>query len=133
MLVANDIEGLNAVTSRQRELLVESRILNKKRENLTEEIKAANMIEGDLSVTRLLEFVDENQSERLIRLKDIILDLNDRITESRNTNAMLLNQSREFIAKTMEMLSKIHTPDNTYSRQGVNATDGSNIVIDRRV
>ncbi len=133
MLLTNDPDGLNEVTAKQREQLVESQILNRKREKLTEEIKAINRIEGDLTVTRLLEFADADQAKHLLKLRNIILDLNDRIAQARNTNVMLINRSREFITKTMEMLARINAPDRTYSRDGVNVTGGSNIIVDRRI
>lgn len=133
MLVANDLDGLNEVVQRQREKFIESKLLNKQRENLVAAIKTARDIEGDLTVTRLLKLVDEDQANRLSQLRDIIYSLNEKITTSRNTNAMLLNRSREFIARTMEMLSKIKNPDNTYARTGMAAERGSNIMVDRRI
>jgi len=133
MLVANDLDGLNEVVQRQREKLIESKLLNKQRENLVATIKTSRDIEGDLTVTRLLKLVDEDQANRLSQLRDIIYSLNEKITDTRNTNAMLLNRSREFIAHTMEMLSKINNPDNTYARTGMSAERGSNIMVDRRI
>lgn len=133
MLVANDLDGLNEVVQRQREKLIESKLLNKQRENLVAAIKTSRDIEGDLTVTRLLKLVDEDQANRLSQLREIIYNLNDKITATRNTNALLLNRSREFIAHTMEMLSKIKNPDNTYARTGRNVERGSNIMVDRRI
>ena len=133
MLVANDLDGLNEVVQRQREKLIESKLLNKEREKLVAAIKASRDIEGDLTVTRLLKLVDEDQANRLSQLREIIYSLNDKITATRNTNAMLLNRSREFIAHTMEMLSKINNPDNTYARSGMAVERGSNIMVDRRI
>ena len=133
MLVANDLDGLNEVVQRQREKFIESKLLNKQRENLVTAIKTSRDIEGDLTVTRLLKLVDEDQANRLSQLRDVIYSLNEKITDTRNTNAMLLNRSREFIAHTMEMLSKINNPDNTYARTGLSAERGSNIMVDRRI
>jgi hypothetical protein len=132
MLVENDVDGLNHITDLQREKLVESQLLNKKRQELVEEIKVANDIEGDLNVTRLLEIVDEEQADRLQKLQRIILSLNDKITETRNQNAMLLNRSREYILKTMEMLSKINSPDSTYAAPGKKTNRELNVAVDRR-
>lgn len=133
MLVANDLKGLNEVVECQREKLIESKLLNKQREELVAAIKASRAIDGDLTVTRLLKLVDENQANRLIQLRDIINSLNEKITDARNANAMLLNHSREFIARTMEMLSKINNPDNIYARNGRNEKQGANIMVDRRI
>ncbi|MFZ5979329.1 MAG: flagellar protein FlgN [Candidatus Zixiibacteriota bacterium] len=132
-LVANDVEGLKEVTEKQREKLVESRLLNRQREQLVAAIKEAQAIEGDLNITRLLELVDRQQADRLTQLRDLIYSLDEKITATRNTNAMLLNRSREFIARTMEMLSKINNPDNIYAKNGVPPQRSGNIMVDRRV
>jgi hypothetical protein len=133
MLVANNLDGLNDVVRQQHEKLVESKHLDEQREKLVAAIKKSRAIEGDLTVTRLLKLVDEDQAHRLSQLRDIIYGLNEKITATRNTNAMLLNRSREFIAPTIAMLSKIKNPDNTYARTGKVAERGSNIMVDRRI
>jgi len=131
-LVTNDVDGLNRITDLQREKLVESQLLNKQRLELVEQIKIANDLEGDVNVTRLLDIVDENQADRLQKLQRLILSLNDKITETRNQNAMLLNRSREYILRTMEMLSKINSPDSTYTRPGTKTDRQLNVAVDRR-
>ncbi len=132
MLVDNNVEGLNGITDLQREKLVESQILNRRREELIEQIQAANAVEGDLNITRLVELVEHDQAQQLIKLKDIILDLSDKITHTRNQNAVLLNRSREYIAKMMEMLSRINAPVNTYAPGGEEQELVANVVVDRR-
>lgn len=132
-LVANDTERLNQVTQLQQEKLLESRALDRRRDQVIAAIKEANAIEGDVSVTRLLEYADENQSQRLARLREVIVSLNDRIADARNTNAMLLNRSREFISRTMTMLSRLHAPGKTYGRTGAAAQDGTVVAVDRRI
>ena len=132
MLVKNDVDGLNKVTALQREKVVESQLLNKKREALISEIKSANAIEGDLNVTRLIELVDEDQGGRLLQLRDIISGLNRKISEVRDQNALLLNRSREYIARTLEMLSNINNPNSNYTPSGAPAKNGAAVAVDRR-
>ncbi len=132
MLVENDVEGLNGITDLLREKLVESRLLGRQREELIEQIRAANVIEGDLNVTRLLETVDRDHADQLTTLRDLILNLSEKITETRNRNAMLLNRSREYIARTMEMLSHLHTPGDAYSPLGAQPGQVANVAVDRR-
>ncbi|UCC43448.1 MAG: flagellar protein FlgN [Candidatus Zixiibacteriota bacterium] len=133
MLVDNDVNGLNECTEKQHAMVVESRRLNQERESLVRKISEANRIEGDLTVSRLLEFADQGQSDRLKQLRELILELNEQITQVRNTNVMLLNQSRESIARTMAMLSRISTPEPAYDRGGAAPTAGSSIAVDRRI
>jgi TolA-binding protein len=132
MLVTNNADGLKEITELQRLKLHESYRLNRSREELVLRIKKSNEIEGDVTVTRLLEFVDENQAARLMQLRETILGLNDKIAETRNTNAMLLNQSRDFISRTMTMLSTLNNPDTTY-RAGAKPSDAhATMLVDRR-
>ena len=132
MLVKNDAEGLNQITDLQREKLVESQLMNKRRLELVHDIKIANNIDGDLNVTRLLDIVDQDQADRLQRLQRFILDLNDKINKTRNQNAMLLNRSREYILKTMEMLSRVNNPESTYTQEGASKDRKQSVAVDRR-
>jgi len=133
MLVENNLEGINRVTDQQREKLVQSQLLNKKRLQLVETIKKNKNIDGDLNVSRLLKIVDQDQADRLQKLQKIILTLNDKIIEVRNQNAMLLNRSREYILKTMEMLSNINNPKATYDSPNVKSESKNNVTLDRRI
>ena len=132
-LVSNDTTLLTQTTELQRQKLRQSHTLNRQREELIEEIKQANAVEGDLTVARLLEFADDNQAERLKTLRQIILDLNDKINETRNANALLLNQSREFIAHTMAALASMNAPETGYVRGGPVNAKHSAIAVDRRI
>jgi len=132
MLVNNDVEGLNRITDLQREKLIESQILNRQREELVEQIKLANSVEGDLNVTHLLQMVDQDQARQLVKLKNFILGLNEKITVTRNQNVMLLNRSREYIAKTMEMLSRINAPVGAYAPNRTQQERLANVAVDRR-
>ncbi len=133
MLVENNLDGLNQVTAEQREKMTESQLLNNKRLEIVELIKADKQIQGDLNVTRLLELVDQEQADRLAKLQQLILSLNDKIADTRNQNAILLNRSREYISKTMEMLSRINSHESTYSSTGIKNEQRTNVAIDRRI
>ena len=132
-LVNNDHEELNRVTAEQQHVLAESRRFNIERERVLDQIKRENAIEGDLTVTRLLEMIDESRADRLSTLRDAILDLNERIFKVRNQNAMLLNKSREYIRKTMDMLARIASPPTgTYTAAGTGAPQAGSFALDRR-
>ena len=132
LLVTNDVTGLTRITEEQQRKLTESQLLDRERRQLVERIKAANEIDGDLTVTRLIELVDDNQARRLRELTELILSLNKKITETRNANAMLLNQSREFIARTMTALARLNNPESTYGPRNTKAEKRGNVMMDRR-
>ena len=133
MLVANNVDGLNEVTALQQEKLTESRVLNRRREQIIARMKELNALEGDVTVSRLLAIDDGNQAVRLSKLRDVLSSLNAKINESRNTNAMLLNQSREFVAKTMAMLAKMNSPVPSYTGKNTPAGSARAVMLDRRV
>ncbi len=133
MLVSNDADGLSEVTAQLREKLLESRKLNQQREEMVRQIKREHRVEGDLNVTRLLKIVDDTQATQLVQLRDLITTLNDKIAKTRNQNAMLLNKSREYISRMMEMLSKMSSPESTYSAAGATDQPSYNVALDRRV
>ncbi|HOD65426.1 MAG TPA: flagellar export chaperone FlgN [candidate division Zixibacteria bacterium] len=133
-LVANDQEELTRVTDLQRETLAESRRLHEEREGVLADIRRTNAIEGDLTVTRLVAMVDADRADRLAALRGTILDLNERILRLRNQNVLLLNRSREYIRRTMELLSRIASPRaETYAPAGAAGAEARTVALDRRV
>ena len=70
-LVENNLEELNRITELQRDKMAESQLLNRERERVLGEIKALNAIDGDLTVTRLLEMVDQQQAGQLGSLRTL--------------------------------------------------------------
>ena len=131
--VANDLSGLNEVTQQQQLKLLESQRLGRRREQLIVAIKEAHGVDGDITVARLLELADKDQSARLLDLRDAILNLNDSIARARNTNTMLLNRSREYINRTMAMLARLSSPETTHDHSGGAAGDRVTLAVDRRI
>lgn len=132
LLVANDVTGLTAVTAKQQEAVLESKRLNRERERLVTLLQAEHDITGDFGLSKLLDLVDQTQAERLTQLRELILGLNQQISEVRNSNAMLLNNSRKYIAKTISLLSQLQHPEDTYSRTGASSTSSGAVAVDRR-
>ncbi len=131
-LVENDVDSLTLITERQHEKTIEARLIEKKREELVEKIKADRSIDGDLTMNRLLGMIDSQHATRLKNLRELIYDLNDKILKVRNQNAMLLNRSREYIRTTMDMLSRVGNPKGNYTNSGEEQSGRMNLVMDRR-
>jgi flagellar biosynthesis/type III secretory pathway chaperone len=129
-LVANDLTALTAVTERQRELHSQSVLLNRQREETIAEIKVTEAVNGDLSVIRLVEMVDKDRANRLLALRETILSLSEKITDTRNANALMINKSREFITKMMSTLSRINNPEPAYSAKPSKQPAGA-VMVDR--
>jgi hypothetical protein len=131
-LVKSDQVALTALTERQHEKLAESRLLSRQREELVAAIKREHAIDGDLTVSRLIAMIDQDKADRLRQVRDAIVSLNDQITLVRNSNAMLLNQSREYVARTMAMLAQLNNPDPGYGKSGASSNSSHALALDRR-
>jgi hypothetical protein len=132
MLVTNNVAGLTEVTARQQEMLSESRALNRRREQILNQIRLDHTLENDVTIARLTALADENQAARLMQLRTVILGLNEKISDARNTNAMLLNQSRDFVAKTMALLARMNNPESNYGSTRHADRSTSTVMLDRR-
>lgn len=132
-LIENDLDELQTVTEQMHEKSVESQLLSRSREQLIAQIKNANAIDGDFSVSNLLDMVSESDADRLRELRQLIIELNDKVTYTRNQNAMLLNRSRAYIHRIMETLAKVDRSDDTYGASGTNPERQRHVAIDGRV
>jgi hypothetical protein len=132
-LVANNLSELNRLTRLQQEALVRSRSLDDERVRVVAAIKAERRFDGDLTVSRIIEISDSEQAHRLIELRELLLGLNEKILEVRNTNAFLINESRELISRTMTMLSRGKQSDATYTRDAAHTDRRQAVALDRRI
>ncbi|MFQ5607704.1 MAG: flagellar protein FlgN [Candidatus Zixiibacteriota bacterium] len=141
MIVANDTDGLMQVTEAQREKLVESKLLDKKRRELVDAVAADSHLSGDITVSRLLESVSPEVGLRLSGLRDAILDLNEKIEEGKERNRFLINKSRDLIAESLKSINRMSNPSekgSAYQRTGtsMNSTPGSpriSLAMDKRI
>lgn len=132
-LVANDLNELDRITRLQQDAMATSHRLNLERVRTVDAIKAERNFEQDLTISRLIALADSEQAARLKELRELLLSLNDKILEVRNTNALLINQSREMIARTMTMLSRSEHADNVYGRDASRDERAIAVALDRRV
>ncbi|MCP4704978.1 MAG: flagellar protein FlgN [candidate division Zixibacteria bacterium] len=131
-LVENDLERINRITGLQREKAAESRRLINRREDVIGKLTLDGASSEDLTISRLIDSVASGQAIVLGQLRNSILDLNEKITNVRNQNVMLINRSRENIVKTVELISRIGAPNATYQDKGKVESIRNNIAVDRR-
>lgn len=132
-LVANDLAELNRITRLQQDALASSHQLNGERLRVIAAIKAEKHFDEDLTISRLIALADSEQAERLKELRELLLGLNEQILEVRNSNAFLINESRDLIARTMVLLSRSKQTDNTYGRDAVCSERSQAVALDRRI
>lgn len=131
-LVKNDVTTLNEITELQREKTIESRILARQREAITGRLASEHSTAENLTVSRLVASAPPGHAGMLERLRETILDLNEKISKIRSQNEMLINRSRENIMKTMELLGRFKVPKNGYHGNGKISSPPSNLALDRR-
>lgn len=132
LLVANDLTGLQLCTEQQREKLVEAQLLHKERDEVLAHLRSETAWDGDLTVQRLIELADNDQANQMRRLRESILALNDQILTARTTNALLIDHSRQFIARTMTMLATIDKPATSYQPHQDTNNGSGQLLLDRR-
>jgi hypothetical protein len=132
-LVQNNIDELNRITDLQRVTVIESRLLSKHRDEIIEKLSLEETWDGDINITQLINSVSSGQALILGQLRDSILELNDKIMRVRTQNKMLIDRSRDNIAKTVELIGNICTPEGAYENGGKKAPQQTSLALDRRV
>jgi len=131
-LVENDISMLNQVTDQQRDKIIETGNLARKRETIISRLSSDGSMADDLTISKLIASVSPGHANMLEIIRETILDLNEKINKTRSQNEMLINRSRENIVKTMELLGRFKVPNNNYGGEGKMNTVQTNIALDRR-
>lgn len=138
-IVEGDVPGLERVTHELQEKLTSSRILERKRRDLSSRLAESAGMREDVNVTRLLDLVNAADGAALSKMRDTILDLNKRIEESRARNGVLVEKSRQIVRETLKIMSHASAPitnGSTYERDaGVNENSKERpaLAMDRRV
>lgn len=98
------------IIEHQREEIIKSRILYNERKELLEKIKKDGQLLTS-EIQRLVETIENTQSDRMIILQKLFTELDDKIQNGRQQNRQLLKQSKEYIYRSIKMLSEIYSPD----------------------
>lgn len=141
MVVANDTDGLVMITERQREKLAESKMLDRRRRELVEQVGSENAISGDVNVTRLLDSVSQDDGLRLSGVRDTIIELSKQIEKGKERNKFLINKSRELISSSLQGINRMSNPPekgSAYTRPGsssakITQTNRISLALDKRI
>ena len=140
IVVSNDTDGLVSITEAQREKLVESKLLDRRRRELVEQVACENAISGDVNVTRLLKSVSHEDGMRLESVRDTILDLNRQIEDGKERNRFLIDKSRRMISESLKSINRMSNPPekgSAYTRPGPadknSRTNRISLALDKRI
>lgn len=131
-LVASDLAGLTSCTERQREKLVEAQLLHRQREDLLTKMRQDQQWRGDLNLQRLIDLASVDQAEQMRRIRETIFGLHEQIATARDANMLLIDRSREVIAKTLAMLAAVNNGPAAYNGDQHRPLDSQRLLMDRR-
>lgn len=131
-LVENNIDALQEVTERHREKIIECSILAKKRTAITNRLSSEIDPLEDLTISRLIEIAPIGEASMLERLRGTILDFHEKISRLQSQNKMLIERSRDNIAKTMDLLARFNQPSDNYQKEGGKDVVSTPLALDRR-
>ena len=118
-IVDDDVEGIEASVSQQREISAEAQMLEAERIQVIEEISRCLELEPEsLSLNRLIRFLERNQGEELAGMRQVLLDLNTKIRKVNENNAFLIRQSMRYTDRCLDILTGQPVGQRTYGKFG---------------
>jgi len=105
-IVEDDLEGIEASVAAQQEAAQEAHALEVQRLQVVEELSTRlDMVPGNVSLTRLIEALESEQSEELARMRETLLELNQKIRTTSDNNAFLIRQSMRYTERCLDILT----------------------------
>ena len=118
-LVRNDAEGLVDNLTRQEAFLHEADQLENQRLRLTERLsRKLRVTPEELSMSRLMDLVEEAHSTELGKLQQTLLEAYQKIGETNRNNELLIRQSMGYIERTLDVVTASSPRETTYERSG---------------
>ena len=118
-IVEDDLEGLELSVLSQQSVASEAQMLEAERMQVVEELSSRlNMDPGNFSLARLLEVVESSQGEELSRMRETLLELNEKIRITNENNAFLVRQSMRYTERCIDILTGQPAGRRTYGQFG---------------
>ena len=118
-LVANDVEGLDAMVAEQQSLTEEAGRLEAERSRVVTSLSAVLGEEPDsVTLKRLVEQIQGPQSERLGEMRETLIDLQEKIRRTNRHNLLLIKQSMKYVDKTLQVLTGGDGSEGVYAQSG---------------
>ena len=118
-IVDDDVEGIEASVVEQHEVSAEAQMLEAERMQVVEEMSRGLDVEPDnLSLTRLILFLEKSRGEELAGMREVLVDLNDKIRQANENNAFLIRQSMRYTDRCLDILTGQPVGQQTYGKFG---------------
>ena len=134
-IVADDLEGIESSIAAQKEVAAEAQALEAGRIQVVEKVtRRLNMEPGNATLARLLEVLEKQQGEELARMRETLLELNEKIRATNENNAFLIRQSTRYTERCLEILAGNPGGQGMYGQFGKARRNGSSSsVLNRTV
>ena len=124
-IVEDDVEGIEKCVIEQHQVSAQAQMLEVERIQVVEDLSQGLDVDTDnVSLTRLIQFLEKNQGEELAGMREVLLDLNQKIRQANENNAFLIRQSMRFTDRCLDILTGQPGGQRTYGKFG--ATRKSN-------
>jgi flagellar biosynthesis/type III secretory pathway chaperone len=118
-IVEDDIEGIESSVIAQHEVSAEAQMLEVERIQVVAELSQGLDVDADgVSLTRLILFLEKNQGEELAGMREVLVELNERIRQANENNAFLIRQSMRFTDRCLDILTGQPVGQQTYGKFG---------------
>lgn len=105
-IVNEDVQGIEAVAAAKVEATHAAHGLESDRLALLHQLsESLNMAPGDVNLARLIEAVESHHGEELTRMREVLLDLNQKIRTTNQNNAFLIRQSLRCTERCLDILT----------------------------
>jgi hypothetical protein len=102
------LEQLLILTDKQRDLMLKSQLLYEERFNIIHQLKKEDNYSTNRELKRLTDTIEQTQANRLLVLQKLLVNINNDIARTRFENNNLLKRSREYIFKSIKILSNMN-------------------------
>lgn len=114
-LMSNDIDGIQATVEKINALSQEAANLENGRRRLLDRITRASRLKPEeIDLTKLLEKLGGPIFQEFVRLKDTLIDIQEKINEQRVRNELLIDQSMRVISHSKLRIHETGSPKATH-------------------
>ena len=140
-LVSRDTAELERITAQQEQMIGQAHRLESRRQTLTEQLvtyaDAGSIAQAEprsdgITLAEVARLVEASRATELAGLQERLRGLQAEIDRRRKMNSTLINESMRCTGETLQWMAKTSRPRATYSQNGKNTGDASQIAVNRR-
>ena len=125
-IVSDDVQGIETVAAAKVETVQLAHDLESQRLQLLHQLsESLNMAPGNVDLARLIEAVENHHGEELARMREVLLDLNQKIRTTNQNNAFLIRQSLRCTERCLDILTGHPQSRGVYGKFGKARTRNS--------